>query len=272
MKKYTTQKNCSLRQFTDETYPQGSFAFFRLVRERDIKVNGVRVGANAYLNVGDEVVYYTTPKEEAAPSHRKIYADEQLFVCDKFSGVSTEALANELSQEGQVFPVHRLDRNTCGVIFFARTRAAEEELFSAFKQHRVKKTYLALCKDCFKREEATLTAYLKKDANASLVTICDSPRAGYARIVTEYKVLRRESGLSLVQIILHTGKTHQIRAHMAHIGCPVLGDEKYGDAALNKKYAARRQRLVCSSMSAELYGELAYLSGKIFQSTFSPEI
>ena len=272
MKKYTAQKNCSLRQFTDETYPQGSFAFARLIRERDIKVNGVRAGANAALKAGDEVVYYTTPKEEAAPSHRIIYADEQILVCDKFSGVSTEALACELSQVAQVFPVHRLDRNTCGAIIFARTRAAEEELLSAFRQHRVKKTYLALCKDCFKQEEATLTAYLKKDARASLVAVYDSPRTGCARIVTGYKVLRRGGGLALVQILLHTGKTHQIRAHMAHIGCPVLGDEKYGDAVLNKKYGARRQRLVCSSMSAELYGSLSYLSGKVFQSSFSPEI
>lgn len=271
MKKFTVTAAATLKAFTDESYPQGSFALARLLRDRDIKVNGSRVGKDVSLNAGDEVVYYTTQREEAAPSHRIIYSDEQVIVCDKFSGVSTEGLASELAQSGDIFPVHRLDRNTSGVILFARTKEAERELLAAFRAHAIKKTYLALCRDGFRREQAVLTAYLKKDARVALVAISDAPRTGYAKIVTEYRVLRREDGLALVQILLHTGKTHQIRAHMAHIGCPLLGDEKYGDSALNKRYGARRQRLVAKSLCLNVSGALEYLDGKVFQSSFTPQ-
>ena len=75
-----------------------------------------------------------------------------------------------------------------------------------------------------------MTAYLKKDETKALVKVFDSPEAGAERIVTEYRVLKRERGYTLTEVVLHTGKTHQIRAHLSHIGCPVAGDTKYGFA------------------------------------------
>lgn len=271
MKKFTVHSNTDLKTFTDATYPQGSFAFAALLRARDIRVNGVRVSKNVPISAGDEVVYYTTPAQENKPSHSVIYADENILVCDKCSGVSTEALLYELSEEGEVYAVHRLDRNTEGLIVFAKNRQAEGELLAAFRERRVKKSYLALCKNNFKSPAATLTAYLKKDENRAEVSVCNEPHTGFSRIVTEYNVLESAGDLALVQIELHTGKTHQIRAHMAHIGCPLLGDEKYGDAALNNKYGARRQRLVSKYISFEFTGALSYLNGRVFQSNFIPQ-
>lgn len=224
------------------------------------------------LRAGDEIVYYTTPAQEQKPSHRVIYADENIVVCDKFSGVSTEALLCELSEKGEFYAVHRLDRNTEGAIVFAKNRAAESELVSAFKERRVKKTYLALCKNNFKRAGGVLTAYLKKDEKRAEVEVSGAPRRGFVQIVTEYRVVKAEGELALAEIALHTGKTHQIRAHMAHIGCPLLGDEKYGDRTLNDKYGARRQRLVSKSLSFDCGGKLAYLSGKVFESSFVPSV
>ena len=269
MKKFVARGACDLKTFTDENYPQGSFAFAALLRARDIRVNGVRTGANVRLNTGDEVTYYTTPAQEAKRSHDVIYADENVMVCDKYSGVSSEGLASELCHLGAL-PVHRLDRNTEGLIVYALGGAAEEELLRAFRQRRVHKTYLALCKDAFAQPCGTLTAYIKKGEGG--VKVYGSPCAGALTAVTEYRVEERTDGIALVNITLHTGRTHQIRAHMAFIGCPVLGDEKYGDGALNKKYGARRQRLVSKTLQFELEGPLKYLNDIKFISRFVPHI
>lgn len=271
MKKFTVPENCTLKYFTDIAYPQGAFVFNALLKKRDIKVNGIRVGSDGELNAGDEVVYYTTPKEEDAITHDVVYEDENLLICDKYSGVTSEGLLSELRQSGNYFAVHRLDRNTLGLIAFAKTEAAEEELARAFREKRAHKVYLALCKDNFRRDRAVLKAYLKKDAEKALVKIYNTPVPGAVGIVTEYSVLNRGDGLALVEIALHTGKTHQIRAHLAQIGCPVLGDEKYGDGSLNRAFGARRQRLVSKRLKFDLQGSLSYLNGKVFESSFTPE-
>lgn len=271
MKTFTVKEDCLLKDFADFTYPQGAFCLAALLRARDVKVNGVRVNKNVSLKRGDSVAFYTTPKQEALQSHSVVYEDENVLVADKFSGVTSEGLLSELCERGEYFAVHRLDRNTCGLLVFAKTRDAEGELLSAFKQKTVTKTYLVLCKNGFKSDGETLTAYLTKDEKNSLVKIYDGERAGAVKIVTEYRVLERQGDIALVQILLHTGKTHQIRAHTAHIGCPVLGDEKYGDRLLNKKYGAKRQCLVAKKLEFNLSGKLSYLNGLHFESGFSPD-
>lgn len=272
MKKFTVNENCTLKQFTDFNYPQGAFAWSALMKKRDIKVNGSRKGTNVALKIGDEVEYYTTPLQERAPTHFTVYEDANVIICDKFSGVTSEGLLSELSSEMFCRAVHRLDRNTQGLIIFAKTAEAERELLAAFRERRIAKKYLAICKDNFKKDGDILKGWLKKDSEKALVNVSEARSGGAELIITEYKIIDRHDGLSLVEIVLHTGKTHQIRAHMAHIGCPVLGDEKYGDVDLNKKYAARRQRLVAKFMKFDLCGNLAYLNGKTFESSFKPEI
>ena len=107
-----------------------------------------------------------------------------------------------------------------------------------------------------------LIAYLKKDAEKSLVKVFDKPVAGAEKIITEYKILRAEEGLTLAEITLHTGKTHQIRAHLAHIGCPIVGDMKYGNSSRNKELKVARQCLVAKYLRFCLAGKLAYLNEK----------
>lgn len=272
MKTFTVTQNTTLKDFTDSSYPQGSFCFPRLLKAKDIRVNGVKTGSNIALKTGDIVTYYTTAEQEAKPSHSVIYADESVYIADKCSGVNVEALAEELKEKGDLRPVHRLDRNTCGLIVFARTEQAERDLLQAFKQRQVAKIYQCVCKNNFKKSGDILTAYLRKDEAVARVKIFDKPVSGAVKIVTEYKVLKSAGGLALVEVTLHTGKTHQIRAHMAHIGCPVLGDEKYGDEALNAKYNAKRQRLVAKRLQFNLSGSLAYLNAKTFESEFILEI
>lgn len=272
MKRFTVDTDDSLKDFTDRVYPQGSFAFARLLRERDIRVNGDRVGKNMPVHAGDEVVYYTTPAQEKKPSHTVVYADENVYVADKESGVSSEGLCSELCGAGEFYAVHRLDRNTRGLIVFAKNRGAERRLIEAFREKRMGKTYLCIAKNGFTEREKTLVAYLKKEESGSFVRVSDTPRRGYAEIVTAYAVERTMGDCALVSVTLHTGKTHQIRAHLAHIGCPVVGDEKYGDGALNEKYGVRRQLLVAKRLVFGTRGELSYLNGRSFESAFFPEL
>lgn len=268
MKTFTADKKTSLKDFTDCVYPQGGFCLARLLKNKDIKVNGARVSKNVILNCGDEVTYYTTAKQESMPSHKTVYEDENIYIADKLSGVNTEALLSELCGQGEFYAVHRLDRNTQGLIVFAKSKGAEAELLEAFKQRRVKKTYTALCKNNFNSSGATLTAYLKKDEKTSTVKVYDKEVSGAVKIITEYAVVENRGDIALVNVALHTGRTHQIRAHLSFIGCPVLGDEKYGDEALNKKYGLKRQCLVSKTLTFEFEGELSYLNGKKFESSF----
>lgn len=270
MKTFICAQPQTLRDFTDCTYPQGSFCFAQLLRARDIKVNGARVNSNVSLKEGDEVVYYTSARQENAPSHTDIYEDGNLLVADKFSGVSSEGLCSELNTYGVYYPVHRLDRNTCGLILFAKSKEAEKELLRVFKDRDVQKTYMAVCRDGFKEPEKTLTAYMKKDSKEALVKVFASPGRGLQKIITGYKVLQKGGGLALVEVRLYTGKTHQIRAHMSYMGCPVLGDNKYGDEALNRRYGLSRQCLISKRIEfSALSGCFEYLNGMAFQSSFS---
>ncbi|MDE6597063.1 MAG: RluA family pseudouridine synthase [Clostridia bacterium] len=268
MKTFQVTNDTTLKDFTDSVYPQGSFCFAALLRSKDIKVNGLRVSKNVALKFGDEVVYYTSSKQEGKLSHNVVFEDDNIYVADKYSGVSSEALLSELSAKGEFYAVHRLDRNTQGLIVFAKNKTAEGELLSAFAERRAIKTYIALCKNNFKNQSATLTAYLLKDEKTSTVKVYDVEKRGAVKIVTEYRVIESRGDTALVRITLHTGKTHQIRAHTAHIGCPVLGDNKYGDEALNKKYNLKRQCLVSKTLAFCFDGSLNYLNGKQFVSGF----
>lgn len=264
-------KEQSLKEFTENNYAQASFFWNVLLKNREIKVNGKRVGTDIRIFEGDEICYYLTAKQAEKVAFYTVYEDENILVVDKESGVNSEAVFAALSREKECYFIHRIDRNTKGLLVFARTEKAEKALLSAFKDKRVEKRYHALCFGTFEKQRAVLTAYLKKDEKRSLVKIFDTHVRDAEKIITEYSVLKTNGETTLVEVLLHTGKTHQIRAHLSHIGCALVGDMKYGNPEKNKEHNATRQRLVAKVLSFSLTGEYSYLNGKFFQSRFRAE-
>ncbi len=230
------------------------FGFFtynfvqKLIRNKDIKVNGVRVKTDAIVNVGDEIELYYN---ESVFLVDIVYEDENILIANKPRGVETCSDENIVTlqellnrQTGlKLYAVHRLDKNTIGLNIFAKNTQAKEALDDAIKNRDIEKYYLTLVIGKLKQASAKCKAYLKKDAKNSFVKISNTSAAGFEPIETDYKVLKTGKDMSLVEVLLVTGKTHQIRAHFAFMGNAVVGDEKYGDSAFNKKHKVRFQEL-----------------------------
>ncbi len=266
VKNFNCEKQTKLIRFLcDENLPYNLVC--KLVRDKDIKVNNKRVGKDILLIEGDKITVYLKEEQKV----EIVFEDENVLVAFKprsietISEVSDDFLSMLKSQTNiNLFAVHRLDRNTEGLIVFAKNENAKKSLDYAFKNRTLEKYYLALTYGTFILKEKTLEAYLKKDEKKSLVQISDKNLDGYEKIITKYKVLKEIDNLSLIQVELVTGKTHQIRAHLSHIGHFVIGDEKYGDSKINKQYKKHYQCLCAYKLIFHFASNdyLSYLNGK----------
>ncbi len=267
---------------------------YRLFRQKDVKLNGRRCDFSAKLSEGDEVRIYV--KDELSAERRAdmsfikapavievVYEDSNIVIVNKPVGLDSHSgssfgdnlvdrIRHYLYKKGEFKPdseasfapsiCSRLDRNTCGLVTAAKTSEALRELNSAIRNGEVTKKYHCITSGKTPPNGEILTAYHKKEENRNLVKIVDSPIDGYKIIRTGCKVLASAKGLDLVEVTLYTGRTHQIRAHLAHIGAPVLGDGKYGNTAVNRRYAMFRQALCAYSLRFSLpeSSPLAYLN------------
>lgn len=164
---------------------------------------------------------------------------------------------------------NRLDRNTSGLVIAGKSLAGLQTMSLLLKDRSMKKYYRCIVIGEMDRGDH-LKGYLLKDKSTNQVRISSAPRTKDDKwIETEYKVLKREGGLTLLEVHLITGRSHQIRAHLASIGHPILGDGKYGNNKINQRYK-KSHGVQCQMLHAyrlempEIEGELSYLSGKIF--------
>ena len=272
-KKYNSKK---LNKFLQDTLPNlSNNLFYKTLRKKDIKVNGKRVNENILIFENDEIeVYIADSLLETKINFEIVFEDENILVIDKPAGIEvtgshslTTLIHKQYANCGYLpMPCHRLDRNTTGLILFAKNQEALDILLDKFKNHEIEKHYLALVYGVPKEQSQTLTAYLFKNSKKSIAYISDEPKRGYSKIITSYSVLEKNSnGTCMLDVEIKTGKTHQIRAHLAHIGLPIVGDGKYGNYEINKKLGFKTQKLRSYILKFNFKtdsGILNYLNGK----------
>ena len=245
---------------------------------RDVKLDGKRVRPDVRVLAGQKVELFCM--EQAVPLVEVVYEDADVLLINKRAGISVEpdekggVTLSELAhkhvrQSDPAAPppvaCHRLDNQTCGLLMLAKNQRAEAILTRAFKERTMDKRYICLVRGMMKPPAATCHAYLKKDAKAAHVTIHDSQVPGSRPIITEYETL--ESGpVSRLLVHLVTGRTHQIRAHMAALGHPLLGDDVYGDRTFNRLQKVQGRLCLCAArLTIDTGGELPQLDGRTFE-------
>ncbi|MDY6367523.1 MAG: RluA family pseudouridine synthase [Clostridia bacterium] len=264
MIEFTANKNQKLVKCVMDNVSGVSYsAVMKLLRKKDIKVNGKRVSSDVSLNAGDNVVLYV---EIHKPLFPVVFENDDVLVIDKPSGYSSESVFQNLSENRELYFIHRLDRNTSGIMIFAKNKTAESELLTGFKKHEFVKIYYAEVFGCPEKSSDILTAYLSKDAESSFVSVSAKKQKGSVLIKTGYEVISSNGKTSTLKVRLYTGKTHQIRAHLAFIGCPIVGDGKYGNNAKNREHGAKTQMLTAYSLTLKFdkTKRLYYLNDKTF--------
>lgn len=306
MTEITIQKNDAGQRadrFLSKAYPNLKTALVcKLMRKKRIKLNGARTEPNVILKEGDVFRFYLSDELLAKePAKRKfdiddisaeinvIFEDENILLIDKPAGLvvhedndnTADTLINRVlsylhgkgeyipEQENSFVPalVNRIDRNTSGIVIAAKNAEALRVLNQKVRDREIRKLYLCRVLGTPEPRAATLTAYLKKLPDENHVIISDKRQDGFLTIKTKYRVLDIGEETSLVEVDLLTGRTHQIRAHFSHIGHPLLGDGKYGDNAVNKRYHAKTQALCSYKLMFKFTtdaGALEYLNGREF--------
>lgn len=303
MRELTVGKNddgLKLEKFMARTFRTMPPSLLRkYLRLKCVRVNGVHGKADTVVHAGDVLKFFISDEffekkpsadlSRVTPDFGVVYEDENIILMNKPAGLICQpderetfnTLANQLvsylvrkgvydpKAENAFVPAlcNRIDRNTQGIVIGAKNSAALMILNEKIKQREIDKFYQCLVFGLPNPPAADKTAYLRKDAASNTVTVTDGPSAGGREIRTAYRTLATDGTVSLLDVTLYTGRTHQIRAHMAHLGHPLLGDTKYGTAARNKGFPFRFQALSSCRITFTFpsdAGILNYLKGKTF--------
>lgn len=235
----------------------------QIIKNKDIKIDGKRLCEDDMVFAGQTVVVFAPEKPSARFS--VIFEDENVIVLDKGCDIEVQGKDSLESSIPGSIAVHRLDRNTTGVMIMAKNEEAAEALKQAFKDKTVQKTYVCevFGRPNFKGE--VQKAYLVKDANRSEVKIYPNFVQKSVLIETKFKTVKVGEQTSLVTAELLTGRTHQIRAQLAYLGFPIIGDGKYGKNEINRKFKEKYQKLHCFSLKIKkINKKFEYLQNKEF--------
>ncbi|MBR2572223.1 MAG: RluA family pseudouridine synthase [Clostridia bacterium] len=257
-----TVRDMPLLRFLARAYPLlPRWRIREAVQDRDIRVNGRRATGETAVSRGDEILLYLPDacfREEIPVLYRKngILAVEKppgLPVDADDLGIAVDTALNRARRiEPSAKLAHRLDTGTGGVLLFSLNAAAEAELWDAFARHRLKKTYRALVRGIPDEPRGTLVCSLIKDAKTARVRTAGSGESGAREAQLEYSLVEPRGDRSLLSIDLKTGRTHQIRVQLAALGHPLLGDDKYGDRAFNRRHPKQKYpALWCCEIALE---------------------
>ena len=306
MKEFIIKKNDAgqrLDKYITKSFPLIPQALmYKYIRNKRIKVNGKRAEISYKLSVDDVISMYINdeffepvkPKYDflsAGKSIKIVYEDENIILIDKPAGILSHPdegnytdtaitrVKRYLYEKGEYDPenemsfapalVNRIDRNTCGIIIGAKNAESLRILNEKLKNRELHKYYLCVAIGKLKNREGIIKGYLEKNEKQNRVYISEKSNDKTKAIATKYNVLDYKGGLSLVEVELLTGRTHQIRASFSHIGNHLLGDGKYGTNAQNKQFGGYKKQFLYSYRLAFDFqsdaGILNYLNNKSFE-------
>ncbi len=278
---------------------------YKYIRKKCIKCNGKKCDIDTRLQAGDVLTFFIKDEFfEASPEQYDfmkapvkldiVYEDDHIMLLNKKPGLIVHPdetyhfdsliarVQHYLYDKGAYDPkdehsfapalVNRIDRNTGGIVIAAKTAEALRVLNQKLRDRELGKYYLCAAVGHFEKKEDLLVDYLQKNEQQNRVYISSRPMPDAKIIKTRYKVLAEKNHLTLLEVELLTGRTHQIRAHMAYIGHPLAGDGKYGKNAVNRKLGQKWQALYSYKLHFHFTtdaGALAYLNGKTFT---APEV
>ena len=273
---------------------------YKGIRTKKIKVNRKRAEIGYILEEGDTVELFISEEffsdnasdsafMKLTPKLDIVYEDENIMLLDKRPGLIVHSDDEEdvntlishvkayLYRKGEYNPedeqsfapalCNRIDRNTGGIVIAAKNAEALRIMNEKIRNDELSKFYLAAVHGHMPKKADTLHGYLRKDQANNIVDISTVKKPGYKEIITKYRVLDEKNDLSLVEVELVTGRTHQIRAHFSSIGHPLLGDGKYGVNRDDKKLGYKFQALYAFRLEFHFRtdsGALSYLNGRSF--------
>lgn len=258
MKKYQIKvdRKYKLSEFILKNFSAVNFNIFqKILRKQDVKVNGLKVNKNINIEKGDIVEFFY--EEKPIQYFETVFEDENVIVVNKSYGIIVskedktkphekslqELIEKQIKQE--VISLHRIDMNTCGLVVFCKNKRVFNELKNAMKFHEVKKFYMGEVVGKYNLPNKEHSAFLTKNKFISKVNVTERKEEMKAMPIKTYvELVENRENTSILKIQISNGKTHQIRAHLAFLGYPLVGDNKYGEKDINKDFGTRMQKLL----------------------------